>query len=315
MHGYWLQGGTLTFDYQPLYRWISGLLHVVFGDSSVGELYLDAAALLAGALLAFALAKLASGFREGLVAAASTLATFTLGTIWYFPGRGLSETVAAGFAFLAAFFLLRARIGRASSAAAAGACAVLMFYTRLNHALFAGFLVALLLPISARIGPGAFRRMAAAIRPSAAAIYGGVFTTGVALFALRTWWYTGVFSVLYGTSLRNNDTGLRPSTILTLDPWRRILHSLSALAWMNEPPRLDARALMVIGGLLVAAGAILQVPRMRTVPASLVAVIVGATASAFFVHTHNYPGRMSIHLVPFAAAAVAIAGGRMWHPR
>src|SRR5207249_1627329 len=101
MGGYWLEGGNRVFDYQPLYRWISALLHLSFGDSSVGEVYFDAACLLIGALLAFQLAKMAVGFRAGLVAAAATLATFTLGTIWYFVGRGLSEIAAAGFAFLA----------------------------------------------------------------------------------------------------------------------------------------------------------------------------------------------------------------------
>ena len=49
----WLEGGSKMFDYQALYRWISGALHLVFGDSSVGETYVDASCLLAGSLLAF----------------------------------------------------------------------------------------------------------------------------------------------------------------------------------------------------------------------------------------------------------------------
>jgi len=32
--------------------------------------------------------------------------------------------------------------------------------------------------------------------------------------------------------------------------------------------------------------------------------------SALFVHTHNYPGRMTIHLVPFTAALAVIATTR-----
>ena len=43
MEGYWLEGGQLTFWFQPFYRWITGGLHMVFGDSSVGELFWDAA--------------------------------------------------------------------------------------------------------------------------------------------------------------------------------------------------------------------------------------------------------------------------------
>ena len=53
MQGYWLEGGSTVFYFQPFYRWIVGLLHVVFGDSSVGEWYWDGACLLAGALLSF----------------------------------------------------------------------------------------------------------------------------------------------------------------------------------------------------------------------------------------------------------------------
>ena len=60
---FWLEGGNAVFDYQPLYRWMTGALHLVFGDSSVGEVYWDAACLLAGALLAFQLVERVAGFR------------------------------------------------------------------------------------------------------------------------------------------------------------------------------------------------------------------------------------------------------------
>ena len=307
MHGYWLEGGSRTFDYQALYRWISGALHVVFGDSSVGETYLDASCLLAGSLLAFSLVRPSGGFRAAILACAGTLATFTLGTPWYFVGRGLSEIAAAGLAFAAAFFLMRARLGRLGLAAAAGALAALTFYARQNHLLFAVSLAALLLPLSASMRPGSLVRGLSTVRGAAAAVYGSVFAAGVALFAARTWWYTGSFSLLYGTSLKNNDTGLRLSTVLSLAPWQKIAHSLSALVWMNEPPRADPRALLVAGGAVVAVAALCQVPRVREIPAAVVAVIIGSTLSSFLAHTHGYPGRMSIHLIPFAVTAAVIA--------
>src|SRR5262249_25271309 len=53
MQGYWLEGGSHVFYFQPLYRWITGLLHVVFGDSSVGERFWDGMCLLAGAFVSF----------------------------------------------------------------------------------------------------------------------------------------------------------------------------------------------------------------------------------------------------------------------
>ncbi len=41
LQGYWLHGGELTFWFQPFYRWIAGALHLVFGDSSMGEFWWD----------------------------------------------------------------------------------------------------------------------------------------------------------------------------------------------------------------------------------------------------------------------------------
>jgi len=293
MHGYWLEGGSKVFDYQPLYRWIAGALHVVFGDSSVGELYWDGVCLLLGAAVAFALVERVAGFRWGVAAAVATLATCWLGTIRYFPGRGLSEVAAAGWGFVASLLLLSNR-ARPALAVVAGAFAVLMFYTRLNHLLFAVSLVVLMAPF--------------VIRPAIA--YLATLGAGVMLFATRTWWYTGVFSVLYGTSLKNNDTGLRLSTIFDARVWARIWHGMRALAWMNEPPSPDPRAVLVVAGLLLSVGVLLHLPKINRLPTSIAIVTIGACVSTLFAHTHNYPGRMSIHLVPFAVAMSVTAGAR-----
>ncbi len=296
MGGYWLEGGSRVFDYQPLYRWISGALHLVFGDSSVGEVYWDAICLLLGSAVSFVLVDRVAGFRWALAAAVATLATFWIGTIWYFVGRGLSEVAAAGWGFIAALLLLRTRPAHVGTAIVAGVFAVLMFYTRLNHLIFAVFLVALLSPF--------------VLRPAIA--YLATFAAGVGLFATRTWWYTGVFSILYGTSLKNNDTGLRLTTVASPAVWGKIWHSLKALAWMNEPPSPDPRAVLVVAGVLLSIGAILQLPRLNRVPLSIAIVTLGACASSFLAHTHNYPGRMSIHLAPFAVAMTAAAGARLF---
>jgi hypothetical protein len=314
MHGYWLEGGSRVFDYQPLYRWMSGALHLVFGDSSVGERYWDAVCLLLGASVTFVLVDRAAGFRWGVAAAAATLATFWLGTIWYFVGRGLSEVAAAGWAFMAALVLLSRRAARPSYAVLAGVFATLMFYTRLNHLLFAVFLLALMISV---LVPARWRTALSMIRDRAsidmrgAVMYLGTFAVGVALFAARTWWYTGVFSVLYGTSLKNNDTGLRLNTFFDASVWSRVWHGLRALAWMNEPPSPDPRGLLVAAGLLLSVAALLQLPKVNRLPLSIAIVSVGACVSTLFAHTHNYPGRMSIHLVPFAVAMTATAGARL----
>jgi hypothetical protein len=114
MQGFWLEGGQKTFWFQPLYRWMVGGLHVLFGDSSVGEIYLDAASLLTGAMLAYYVTKRTVGFRWGIIAASMSLATVVLGPTWYIVGRGLSEIVSAGFLYLAAFCVLRGPVDGAA---------------------------------------------------------------------------------------------------------------------------------------------------------------------------------------------------------
>ncbi len=308
MGGYWLEGGNAAFDYQPLYRWISGALHFVFGDSSAGEIIVDAASLLCGSLLAFSIVKAVAGFRWGVAAGAAVLMTFATGTTWYFVGRGLSETVASGFGFAAGFLLLRGRLARPTSIVAAGVCAGLMFYTRMNFLIIAAAMAALLMPLRIPTVPARvieFIRQRARIRLVVG--YASVIATSVVLFMTRTWWFTGHFSALYGTSLKNNDIGLRWNTVADAAVWSRIRHSIGSLILMNEPPQFDARAIFVIAGTVFVVLAAIQVPVLRKLPASLVLVTLATMISAFFVHTHNYPGRMSIPLVPFACAS-AVAG-------
>jgi len=249
------------------------------------------------------------------------LAMFTLGTPWYFVGRGLSEIAAAGWAFLAAFFLLRARLGQRSSAIVAGSFAVLMFCTRLNHLLFAVFLLPLLWPARTPARLASIRRALPVVSGRAAALYAACFATGLILFAARTWHYTGVFSLFYGTSLKNNDTGLRLTTLGSPAMWQQVAHSLKALVWMNEPPGFDPRALVVFAGSACAVLALLQVPRFNRLPFRIAASAAGAIVGSAFAHTHNYPGRMSIHLMPFATAMTVVGLAamlpvrlRMWQP-
>ena len=51
---------------------------------------------------------------------------------------------------------------------------------------------------------------------------------------------------------------------------------------------------------------------MNRLPFAIAVVTLGACVSSLFAHTHNYPGRMSIHLVPFAIAMTATAGAKLF---
>jgi hypothetical protein len=312
MNGYWLEGGSLTFYHQALYRWVAGTLHLLFGDSSVGEVYWDAACLLLAALVCFAIVKRVAGFRWAVAAAAIALATFTVGTIWYVVGRGLSEITAVGWMSMAAFFLMRARLGRASAALTAGIFGVLMFYSRLNHLLFAGSLIALLLPTRAHARWSDGWRAVRRVHVRSAGIYAVTLTTGVLLFAARTWWYTGRFSILYGTSFGVQENGLRLSTIGSPVVWAAVGKSLGALLWMHEPPSPDVRATFVVLGVLLSVLALIQIPYANRLPLSIALVTTGAIAGGFVAHSHEYPGRMSVHLVPFTVAMSVTAASQVY---
>src|SRR5439155_22829075 len=154
---------------------------------------------LVGALTAFGLARIFAGFRWGVVAAAMTVAVFAVGTVSSLIGSGLGEISSAGFLYLAVLLLLtdRGSIGRAT---VAGVLAGLGFYTRLNNLIMAcgvaAFAIPPRLPVRAVLSPSRWLRHSA--RPAAVCIV-AIIATALLLFASRTWLYTGVFSVFYGT--------------------------------------------------------------------------------------------------------------------
>ena len=133
MQGYWLEGGQKTFWFQPLYRWLVGGLHVIFGDSSIAETYprrrilvhLQHAGLLSRqARGRFPLGPHRRGALAGDVRARSDV-------VHHRP-RPVGDRV-RGVPASAVFCVFRARSGRLSPALFAAAFAVLAFYTRLNN--------------------------------------------------------------------------------------------------------------------------------------------------------------------------------------
>lgn len=308
MNGFWIEGGSTAFLYQPLYRWITGALHLVFGDSSVGEVYWDASCLLLGAVVAFQIVARRASWRWALAAAALTLTTLTAATPWHLIGRGLSEISAAGFGFAAVLALLRAQDeSRTRWIVAAAAMAALMFYARLNHLLWAPLLVAMLVPLTTGSDVRSMRRAFMLLPWRRAALYWLCFAVAVLAFMLRTKYFTGVFSLFHGTSLRFNDTGLRPWTLFDADVWIKIGHSLTTLIFMNDPPHPDIRAIIVAAGVAIVLLSLLQVPILRQMPAALLLVTCGGMLGAFLAHAHGYPGRFTVHLIPFTSAVTAIA--------
>lgn len=306
MQGYWLEGGQPTFWFQPLYRWIAGGLHMLFGDSSAGELIWDAFCVLSGALFAFATARTFAGFRWGVVAAATTLAVFTLGPAWYLFGRGLSELSSAGFIYAAALFALRGRGGHAPFILLAGVCAVLAFYTRMNNLIMVFALVGFALPIRQAVS-GAFRPsvwIARASRPVVAGILGSL-AMGLWLFAARTYYYTGIPNMLHGTQA--GTLSVWRTTAEGLTPLQAATGSLLMVLSMNDPPHFDIRAIPVMAGVAAGLLGMVGVPPFRRLPLNVTVLCLAGLAGALVARGTAYPGRFSVQLIPAAVALLVCA--------
>jgi hypothetical protein len=301
MQGYWLEGGSPVFYFQPFYRWIVGVLHAVFGDSSVGERFWDGMCLLAGSMLSFRITRPFAGFRWGLLAAALPLAVFALGTVHYLIGYGLSEISSAGLMSMAALCAIRSRRHGTVAAIGAGVLATLGFYTRLNNGIMAVgvalFALPLTLPMCAIIRPGTWWR-----RVSWRTVFGvaGMIALGLLCFAWRTYHYTGVFSVFYGTS-RYIVAIWQPGMALKTYA-AALAENVMMVLTVNDPPRFDVYALPVLGGALIAVLSVSGVPRLRELPAAAVLFFFASIAGAFVARGWAYGGRFSVHVLPITCA-------------
>ena len=303
MEGFWFEGGEKTFWNQPLYRWTAGVLHLIFGDSSAGEMYLDVAGVAVGALFAYDAVSRFASFRFGILAAVLVLNVAMLGPNWYGIGRGLSEISAALCVYLTAFALRRSRGRTWPHVLLAGLFAALAFFTRLNHLVLLLALVLLLLPESVEAGSAfrlgdIWRRL-----PKATSVaYLSCLALAVVALSTRTWYYTGHFSLFLGTQRDLVSTGLRPSTIFSGAAWGRALESVAMITTVQDPPRLDPRVIVVTVGALCSVLGLLAAPIVRRIPIGLAVFCVGAFAGGFLVRGSAYAGRFSVQLIPIATA-------------
>jgi hypothetical protein len=307
IEGYWLEGGQRTFWFQPFYRWIAGALHVIFGDSSVGEFYWDAAGVLVGGLLAFVIVERIAGFGAGVAAGVLTLTTVVLGPTWYLIGRGLSEISAAMWLCLAALVVLRSPRPQMRHAVAGGILAALAFFTRLDLLLMAATLT-LFFVVGSPCAESLWspRMLWRNLSKRVAAAYAGCLCAAVGLLAARTWYYTSRFDPFAGTQREHLSTGLGPQSLFSLDAWRRAGEAVLMIATVADPPRFDVRALLVTGGVCCALLGLLRAPVVRRLPLAAAMFCVSALAGGLVARGTAYPGRFSMQLIP-VAVALAVA--------
>ena len=304
LQGYSLQGGEPTFWFQPFYRWIAGALHMIFGDSSMGEFWWDAICLMVSALFAHQVVSAAYGFRWGLAAAVLCLTIVMQGPPWMFVGIGLSDIASAGFIYLAALVVASARLRGEiplGTAIGAGILASIGFYTRLNNLpmAFASSAFGLSLAVPSH---GWWRARAWWAHVSWNALFGvaGVVLAAMLLFTLRTYHYTGVFSMLHGTTWGNHVLW-RPGQPLS-EAAAGMFSSLMMVLTFNDPPRFAIYALPLLVGAVVAVAALANLKPVRDVPLALAAFFLVACSGALAARGVAYAGRFSIHLLGVGCA-------------
>jgi hypothetical protein len=298
MQGFWLEGGQVAFWNQPLYRWIAGSLHMIFGDSSVGEAYWDGGGISIVALFSYQVVKRLAGFSWGLLAAIVPLAMFLIGPTLEFVGFGLSEVSSAALIYLAAFFAIR---GRRWDVVVAGVLVTLGFYTRLNNLPMAFAVAAFALPLDlpTRV---AFRpsiwwpqirwRVVIAVVVSLA--------IGLLLFAWRTWYYNGVFSVFYGTQ-RDFLAVWKPEMNLP-QALAAMLSSMMMVLTASDPPKFAWHAVPLLVAAVVALAAVFGLRGFRDAPLPLTLFFLAGCSGALVTRGWGHEGRFSIHLFGSASA-------------
>ena len=317
MQHFWLEGGQVTFWNQPFYRWIAGTLHMLFGDSSLGELYWDAAGIVVMAMFAFKVVAQRSTFTMGLIAAIVPMAMFLLGPTLEFVGFGLSEIASASLIYLAAFFAMRDR--RAMDMVIAGFLVTVAFYTRLNNLPMAAAVAAFALPVTVPAGDlWRPRRWWPLVRWRVVIGIGGALGLGAVLFAWRTWYYTGVFGVFHGTQREFLAVWKPGMTVIEAVP--AMLSSLMMVLTASDPPQFAWHALPLLAGAVIAVAAVCAVPGFRDAPLPVVLLFLAGCTGAFVTRGWAYEGRFSIHLFGAAAAlcawgawAAVTALGQLWY--
>jgi hypothetical protein len=299
MQHYWLEGGQTTFWNQPLFRWIAGLLHMIFGDSSVGQAYWDAAAVAIMTVFAYRVVSPLKGFTWGLAAAIIPLAMFLLGPALEFVGFGLSEISSAGFIYLAALFVMRQRGAR--DLVVAGMLVVLGFYTRLNNLPMAVAVAAFAVPVALPAGSWwRLREWLPLVQWRAVIAIAVSLAIGGVLFAWRTWYYTGVFGLFHGTQ-REFLAVWKPGMTVS-DAIPAMASSVTMVLTGQDPPRLAWHAAPLVAAGVVSVAALAGIRGFRNAPLPAVALFLAGLSGALITRGWGHEGRFSVHLYGSASA-------------
>jgi hypothetical protein len=133
----------------------------------------------------------------------------------------------------------------------------------------------------------------------------GMVAVGLWLFTARTYYYTGVPSMFWGTTASLNSVWQATDGVGAAV--ERIGSSVLMLITMNDPPRFDLRALPVLAGFGIALLGVCRVACFARLPLNAIVLCLAGVSGALVARGSAYPGRFSIHLVPVTVALAVCA--------
>ncbi|MBT3508725.1 MAG: hypothetical protein HN472_04170 [Nitrospina sp.] len=292
----WFDAGEGVFLMQPLYRYIIGVYHLLFGQSAFAQHMSDVWCVLGGTLI---VVSFAVKFRL------SPLISFALGCIYlvinlisafrYHIGISLTENHAMIFMMLAAWFLYKAKEGGWNRILLATLFGVLGYWTRQDHlGAIAGLAFLVLEPIEGPTGgwKGYWDRFK--LRSSRMMLYWGGGVLSVLAICFRNWWLGGAF---YPADVQH------PNFVDDLD--RGFYYwILTGSYWPNVP---SISGLLVISGVFIAVLALVwRFKAILNFPFSLGVIFLGLLSPYAILWTGGYTPRFSIHILPLALLSWAI---------
>jgi hypothetical protein len=296
VEGDWLRASEGVFTMQPLYRYIVGIYHWLFGQSAFAQNMADLWCVLGAAIL---IACFAVKFRVSpaviLIACITYLSINLMGSFRYLIGRGLTENHAMFFLVMGAWFIYRAREGSTKLVVLAALLGIFGYWTRLDHlGAVAGLVFLLLEPVDGPTGgwKGYWDRFQ--LQWKRFSLYWGLGIFSVLLISFRNWWIGGSFfvaSLNHGNFTRDLDRG-------------NYYLILTGNGWGNFPG--IAGFIMTIG-VLVALLALIWSPKpLLNFPLSLGIIFIGLLAPYAVLWAGGYPPRFSVHVLPLSVLVVAI---------
>ncbi len=321
VEGDWLHRARPVFLYQPLYRYIVGAMHVLFGQSSISLYLLNVWTILAIAMIIIGLVKAFQGSRWiALAVSWSYLVIMFSSSYRHQIEHGLQEFAALLFLMLTAYMLVMYRNNRTNCAymILAFVFALIATWVRLDHVVMVMALGTLLLgPLQGRT-KNAWRLLfqSAWRNRKTLLTYLSIIAAGLLLVVLRNYFLGGEV-ILTRSQLIHAD--YVPKSLLGHLKGVVIVLTGKPSSWQSYSLlRLSGTLLVAIilwsGTILSVLGLVVRRGWLQTYHLSLGFILIGGIIPYTFVLPMAYLPRYSIHILPWAMLSLAL-GFDLWRRR